>query len=184
MNTLTATAADTDKGTRLDRFLSEALPELSRSRAKTLIKEGAVSLNGRTADDPKAGVSPGDTYTLDMPDPVPATPEPEDIPLDILFEDEHLILVNKPAGMAVHPAPGSWQGTLVNALLHHSPGMADIGTVFEAAQHGIPHGMQMPAPAHAEAAQLPSTGQDEIAAPIKSEAERAVLFMYYGPEYE
>lgn len=130
MNTFTATAADTDKGTRLDRFLSEALPELSRSRAKTLIKEGAVSLNGKTADDPKAGVSPGDTYTLDMPDPVPATPEPEDIPLDILFEDEHLILVNKPSGMAVHPAPGSWQGTLVNALLHHCAGeLPGIGGV-------------------------------------------------------
>ncbi|MCH2458270.1 MAG: RluA family pseudouridine synthase [Henriciella sp.] len=130
MNRLTATATDTDKGTRLDRFLSEALPELSRSRAKALIKEGAVSLNGKTADDPKAGVSPGGTYTLDMPDPVPATPEPEDIPLDVLFEDEHLILVEKPAGMAVHPAPGSWQGTLVNALLHHCAGeLPGIGGV-------------------------------------------------------
>ena len=130
MNRLTATASDNDKGTRLDRFLSEALPELSRSRAKALIKEGTVSLNGRTADDPKAGVSPGETYTLDMPDPVPATPEPENIPLDILFEDEHLILVNKPAGMAVHPAPGSWQGTLVNALLHHCAGeLPGIGGV-------------------------------------------------------
>lgn len=130
MTTLTATATDTDKGTRLDRFLSEALPELSRSRAKTLIKEGAVSLNGKMAHDPKAGVSPGETYKLDMPDPVPATPEPEDIPLDILFEDEHLILVNKPSGMAVHPAPGSWQGTLVNALLHHCAGeLPGIGGV-------------------------------------------------------
>ncbi|RIJ23585.1 RluA family pseudouridine synthase [Henriciella barbarensis] len=130
MNRLTATATDTDKGTRLDRFLSEALPELSRSRAKALIKEGAVSLGGRPADDPKAGVSPGETYTLEMPDPVPATPEPEDIPLDILFEDEHLILVNKPSGMAVHPAPGSWQGTLVNALLHHCAGeLSGIGGV-------------------------------------------------------
>ena len=130
MNRLTATASDNDKGTRLDRFLSEALPELSRSRAKALIKEGTVSLNGRTADDPNAGVSPGETYTLDMPDPVPATPEPENIPLDILFEDEHLILVNKPAGMAVHPAPGSWQGTLVNALLHHCAGeLPGIGGV-------------------------------------------------------
>ncbi|WP_018148210.1 RluA family pseudouridine synthase [Henriciella marina] len=130
MSTLTATPSPEDQGTRLDRFLSEALPELSRSRAKTLIKEGAVSVNGRLADDPKAGVIPGETYTLDMPAPVPATPEPENIPLDILFEDEHLLLVNKPSGMAVHPAPGSWQGTLVNALLYHCAGqLPGIGGV-------------------------------------------------------
>ena len=122
MNTMTATAAPEDRGTRLDRFLSEQFSELSRSRAKALIKEGAVSVDGKMTDDPKAGVEPGRTYSLDMPDPVPATPEPEDIPLDVLFEDEHLILVNKPSGMAVHPAPGSWQGTLVNALLHHCKG--------------------------------------------------------------
>lgn len=130
MSTLTAIPTPEDKGTRLDRFLAEALPELSRSRAKTLILEGAVSVNGRPADNPKAGVIPGDTYTLDMPAPVPATPEPENIPLDILFEDEHLLLVNKPSGMAVHPAPGSWQGTLVNALLHHCAGeLPGIGGV-------------------------------------------------------
>lgn len=130
MSTLTAIPTPEDKGTRLDRFLAEALPELSRSRAKALILEGAVSVNGRPADNPKAGVIPGDTYTLDMPAPVPATPEPENIPLDILFEDEHLLLVNKPSGMAVHPAPGSWQGTLVNALLHHCAGeLPGIGGV-------------------------------------------------------
>lgn len=130
MEILSAIAEDKDEGVRLDRFLSERFETLSRSRAKTLVKEGAASCNGERIDDPRAGVVPGRTYALELPDPVPATPEPEDIPLDILFEDEHLIIINKPAGMAVHPAPGSWQGTLVNALLHHCEGeLPGIGGV-------------------------------------------------------
>lgn len=130
MNKISATAQPADNGTRLDRFLSEQIDTLSRSRAKALIKDGAVSIGDRTITDPKLAVRPGDTFDLDMPAPVPATPEPEDIALDVLFEDEHLILVNKPSGMAVHPAPGSWQGTLVNALLHHCKGeLPGIGGV-------------------------------------------------------
>ena len=134
MTVLSALAGETDKGTRLDRFLSEQFDSLSRSRAKTLVKDGVVreSRSGveEVQTDPRAGVVPGTTYIVEMPDPVPAIPEPEDIPLDILYEDEHLILVNKPAGMAVHPAPGSWQGTLVNALLHHCKGqLPGIGGV-------------------------------------------------------
>ncbi len=134
MTVLSALAGDTDKGTRLDRFLSEQFESLSRSRAKTLVKEGHVrqSRGGEASvqDDPRAPVAPGIEYTVEMPDPVPATPQPENIPLDILFEDEHLLLVDKPAGMAVHPAPGSWQGTLVNALLHHCRGqLPGIGGV-------------------------------------------------------
>ena len=134
MTVLSALAGDTDKGTRLDRFLSEQLETLSRSRAKSLVKEGHVRQSrGGTAtvqDDPRAPVAPGVEYIVEMPDPVPATPQPEDIPLDILFEDEHLLLVNKQAGIAVHPAPGSWQGTLVNALLHHCRGqLPGIGGV-------------------------------------------------------
>lgn len=130
MSKMTATAAPEDNGTRLDRFLSEQFADLSRSRAKALVKEGAVTADGNVIDDPKAAVRPGIAYALDMPPPVPATPKPEDIPLDVLFEDEHIILVNKPSGMAVHPAPGSWQGTLVNALLHHCKGeLPGIGGV-------------------------------------------------------
>ena len=134
MTVLSALAGDTDKGTRLDRFLSEQFESLSRSRAKSLIKDGHVRQsrggNASVQDDPRAPVAPGVEYILDMPDPVPATPQAENIPLDILFEDEHLLLVNKPAGMAVHPAPGSWQGTLVNALLHHCRGnLPGIGGV-------------------------------------------------------
>lgn len=85
---------------------------------------------GAALDDPRHGVVAGRDYVLNMPDLIAASPQPEDIPIDILFEDEHLILVNKPAGMAAHPAPGSWQGTLVNALLHHcKDSLAGIGGV-------------------------------------------------------
>jgi len=134
MTVLSALAAENDKGTRLDRFLSEQIDLLSRSRAKTLIKEGHVrQIVGQSEivqNDPRAPVVPGVRYILEMPEPIPAIPEPENIPLDVLFEDEHLLLVNKPAGMAVHPAPGSWQGTLVNALLHHCKGqLPGIGGV-------------------------------------------------------
>lgn len=134
MTELSALAGESDKGTRLDRFLSEQIESLSRSRAKSLIKEGHVSEKrsgeARVQSDPRKPVEPGITYAVDMPAPVPAVPEPENIPLDVLFEDAHLILVNKPAGMAVHPAPGNWQGTLVNALLHHCQGqLPGIGGV-------------------------------------------------------
>ncbi|MEL6857338.1 MAG: RluA family pseudouridine synthase [Pseudomonadota bacterium] len=134
MTELSALAGDNDKGTRLDRFLSEQIETLSRSRAKTLIKEGCVRQRKGTEEmlqaDPRASVEPGVTYLLQMPDPVPAVPQPENIPLDIVYEDGDLILINKPAGMAVHPAPGSWQGTLVNALLYHCQGqLPGIGGV-------------------------------------------------------
>lgn len=130
MQTLTATPTTEEAGTRLDRFLSQRFETLSRSRAKTLIKEGHCKADGAPLDDPRHGVIAGRDYALEMPDPVAATPEPEAIPLDVLFEDEHLIMVNKPAGMAVHPAPGSWTGTLVNALLHHcAGGLPGIGGV-------------------------------------------------------
>lgn len=119
-----------DDGKRLDSFLSEQDDSLSRSRAKALVKEGAVTCDGTVIDNPRKGVETGQTFVLQLPDPVPAEPEPEAIPLDILFEDEHLIIVNKPAGMTVHPAPGSWNGTLVNALLHHCAGqLSGIGGV-------------------------------------------------------
>lgn len=134
MTELSALATPAHSGTRLDRFLSEEIETLSRSRAKTLVKEGAVRQSAKgveaVQDDPRAGVVAGVTYIVAMPQAVAAIPEPEDIPLDVLFEDEHLIMVNKPAGMAVHPAPGSWQGTLVNALLHHCAGqLPGIGGV-------------------------------------------------------
>ena len=124
-------------GTRLDRWLATQLSDLSRSRLKGLIDDGQVIAGHDKPIDPKFKVSEGETYTLTLPDPEPATPQPEDIPLDVLFEDEHLIVIAKPYGMVVHPAPGAWSGTLVNALLHHcGDSLSGIGGV---ARPGIVH---------------------------------------------
>jgi len=130
MERFTVIAGEADRGVRLDRFLSAHLDGLSRSRVKALVKAGAASRDGHVVDDPRAGAVPGAAYALDLPDPVPAVPEPEAIALDILHEDGDLIVIDKPAGMAVHPAPGTWSGTLVNALLHHCQGrLPGIGGV-------------------------------------------------------
>ncbi len=109
-------------GGRLDAVLAKALPAFSRNRIKDLILAGAVTINGQTATEPKTKVKLADALTLAAPPPEDADPEPEDIPLDILYEDDELIVINKPVGMVVHPAPGSSNGTLVNALLFHCKG--------------------------------------------------------------
>jgi 23S rRNA pseudouridine1911/1915/1917 synthase len=117
-------------GGRLDAVLARAVPVHSRNRIKDLILSGAVTINGQTLAEPKYRVKAGETITLLAPAPVDAEPLPEDIPLAILYEDEHLIVVDKPVGMVVHPAPGSLGGTLVNALLHHcGDSLAGIGGV-------------------------------------------------------
>ncbi|MFT4549598.1 MAG: 23S rRNA pseudouridine1911/1915/1917 synthase [Verrucomicrobiales bacterium] len=120
---------ESDVGKRLDRFLAENATELSRSRLQALIKEGAITLNSKGAK-PRQSLSLGDQIVVKIPDPTPAEALPEDIPLDVLFEDEHLLVVNKDSGLVVHPAAGNWDGTLVNALLHHCRGrLASIGGV-------------------------------------------------------
>ncbi|WIY52279.1 RluA family pseudouridine synthase [Devosia sp. YIM 151766] len=106
-------------GGRLDVVLARAHDALSRNRIKDLILTGAVSVDGRPVGEPKYRVKPGETIILLAPPPEDPDPQPENIPLDILYEDEHLIVINKPVGMVVHPAPGSPSGTLVNALIHH-----------------------------------------------------------------
>jgi len=125
-----------EAGGRVDKFLAERLPELSRARIQALMSEGRVSRDGAPVADPSAQAQAGD-YRLDIPPPAPALPQAEAIALTILFEDQHLIVVDKPAGMAAHPAPGSESGTLVNALLHHcGSSLAGIGGV---ARPGIVH---------------------------------------------
>jgi 23S rRNA pseudouridine1911/1915/1917 synthase len=119
MQHLSFTAQDQDRGERLDRFLADAASDLSRARVQALIKDGQVSVNGAAVTSPKHRVQPGDAVALSMPEPEPAEPQPEDIPLDILFEDDDIIVIDKPAGLVVHPAPGHATGTLVNALLAH-----------------------------------------------------------------
>lgn len=106
-------------GSRLDAALAKVHTVLSRSRIKDLILEGAVTINGKPVSEPKYRLTAGETIVLLAPLPEDADPEPQDIPLDILFEDDQLIVINKPVGMVVHPAPGSPDKTLVNALLFH-----------------------------------------------------------------
>jgi 23S rRNA pseudouridine1911/1915/1917 synthase len=123
-------------GERLDRWLA-AVSGLSRSRVRALIEEGRLTAGEAGETDPSARVRPGAAYRLDAPAPVAADPRPEAIPLVVLHEDAHLIVVDKPAGLVVHPAAGQPAGTLVNALLHHcGPSLAGIGGV---ARPGIVH---------------------------------------------
>ena len=114
---------------RLDAFLAARLPELSRSRIQALIREQFIIVNGLPAK-PRDAVKAGDLIAIALPEAVPLENEPQEIPLEILFEDDDLIVINKAHGMVVHPAPGNPDGTLVNALLHHCKGrLSGIGGV-------------------------------------------------------
>jgi 23S rRNA pseudouridine1911/1915/1917 synthase len=124
-------------GWRLDRALAAAVPTLSRERLKTLIRTGAVESAGKPLRDPATKVRGDESFRVAVPEPEPAHNEPQDIPLTIVFEDQHLLVVDKPAGLVVHPAAGNLDGTLVNALLHHCGGsLSGIGGV---ARPGIVH---------------------------------------------
>ena len=135
--TFTLSANPADAGQRLDKFLAARLPDLSRARLQALIADGTVRRDGLQIADGSARVKPGERFSVTVPDARPATPSPEAIPLDVLYEDEHLLVLEKPAGMVVHPAPGHSTGTLVHALLHHCAGsLSGIGGVL---RPGIVH---------------------------------------------
>jgi 23S rRNA pseudouridine1911/1915/1917 synthase len=124
-------------GERLDKALALQLPQLSRARVQALMAAGGVGLDGRAVHDASAKAKVGQAYSVRVPPPEPATPQAQAIPLTVLFEDADLIVVDKPAGMAAHPAPGSPDRTLVNALLHHCAGsLSGIGGVM---RPGIVH---------------------------------------------
>jgi 23S rRNA pseudouridine1911/1915/1917 synthase len=124
-------------GWRLDRALALAVPTLSRERLKALIRSGAVETGGQVVRDPATRVRGNESLSVAVPEPQPAHNVPQDIPLKVVFEDEHLLVVDKPAGLVVHPAAGNLDGTLVNALLHHCAGnLSGIGGV---ARPGIVH---------------------------------------------
>ncbi len=108
-----------DAGARLDKFLAIALPELSRTRIKALIRAGRLAAGGETIADPSYRVKPGESFDLTVPEAAPAIPRGQAIDLAVVYEDSELIVVDKPAGMVVHPAPGNPDGTLVNALIAH-----------------------------------------------------------------
>ena len=121
---------------RLDKALAEA-SGLSRERVKGLIADGAVRVSGRAAANPSARVPQGAAFAITLPPLAPLEAEPQDIPLNIVFEDDHLVVVDKPAGMVVHPAAGNRDGTLVNALLHHCSGR--LSGINGVARPGIVH---------------------------------------------
>lgn len=118
---------DKTSAERLDKFLTELLPEFSRSRIQGLIADGFVDVNGRAAKKAGQTLEAGATLTVRIPPPVPTNLVAEEIPLDIIFENNDLLVVNKPAGMVVHPAAGHAQGTLVNAVLGYDAELEGIG---------------------------------------------------------
>jgi 23S rRNA pseudouridine1911/1915/1917 synthase len=136
-NIRTALAPPDAAGARVDAWLGGLWPDLSRSRVQGLIGAGKLSADGALVTQAKDKVRAGATYALTLPPPEPAAPAPEALPLNIAYEDAHLIVINKPSGMAMHPAPGSMRGTLVNALLAHcGESLSGIGGV---ARPGIVH---------------------------------------------
>lgn len=131
------TAEESDAGTRLDKFLSTKFSEFSRSRVQALIDEGHVFCDGKKTLDASAKVKAGQQYEVHVPEAKPSHIVAQNIPLDIVYEDAHLLVLNKPAGLTVHPAPGHADGTLVNALLAHcGSSLSGIGGV---ARPGIVH---------------------------------------------
>jgi 23S rRNA pseudouridine1911/1915/1917 synthase len=134
---LVVTAGETPK--RLDLFLANREPTLSRSALQRLIQDGRITVNGLPAK-PSQKIKPGDRIVLEIPRPEPLEMKPEPIPLDVVYEDEAILVLNKPAGLVVHPAPGHWSGTLINALLHHfdSP-QGSLSTIGGKERPGLVH---------------------------------------------
>lgn len=132
-----ARIADTADGWRLDRALADAVPTMSRERLKVLISSGAVTGPQGLVRDPAKKALGGGLYSVEVPDPKPAHNEAQEIPLQIVYEDEHLIVIDKQAGLVVHPAAGNLDGTLVNALLHHCQG--SLSGIGGEARPGIVH---------------------------------------------
>ena len=122
---------------RLDVYLAGSVPDLSRSRAKALIEDGRATVGGVESREPRRPVKAGDIVTLELPPPVPATPQGEIMPLDVVYEDDDLVVIDKPVGLVVHPAAGNQTGTLVNALIAHcGESLSGIGGVM---RPGIVH---------------------------------------------
>jgi len=162
--------------TRIDAYLAEQIPELSRSRIARLLEEGRVRLNGRV---PKKSDRPevGDLIEVEIPPPEPMRLEPEAIPLEIIYEDADLAVIEKPAGLVVHPAPGHRSGTLVHALLHHLDDLSGIGGIL---RPGIVHRLDR------ETSGLMIVAKDDIAhrrlarALKRREVERGYLVAAWG----
>ncbi|MBN2470487.1 MAG: RluA family pseudouridine synthase [Anaerolineae bacterium] len=128
-------ADDADAGVRLDKLVADQVEDLSRTRIQALIKDGSVTVNGEVLK-PSYRIELGDRIAVHLPEPETSEVVPEDIPLDVLYEDDDLIAINKPAGMVVHPSYGHTSGTLVNAVLYRWPELREVGDTYRA---GIVH---------------------------------------------
>lgn len=162
---------------RLDRYLAEHLADLSRSRLQQLIELGLVQVNGHICTSKKATVKVGDRIQVNIPAVQPLELKPEEIPLDILYEDDSLLIINKPAGLVVHPAPGHSSGTLVNALLAHCPNLPGIGGVQ---RPGIVHRLDKDTTGAIAIAKT-DLAQQHLQAQLKAKtARREYLGIVYG----
>lgn len=137
LETLEFDITEAEKGTRLDLVLSAALEDYSRSFVQKMFENGCVSVNGEVCLTKKHKAAAGDKVEVRVPQPEKLEVTPEDIPLDIVYEDDQLLVVNKPAGMVVHPAPGNYSGTLVNALMYHCGD--DLSSINGVIRPGIVH---------------------------------------------
>ncbi|PIG95116.1 RluA family pseudouridine synthase [Gloeocapsopsis sp. IPPAS B-1203] len=162
---------------RLDRYLAQELPDLSRSRIQNLIEQGQVQVNDQVCTSKKVTVKPGDRITIKIPEAQPLDLQPENIPLDILYEDDSVLIINKPAGLVVHPAPGHAGGTLVNALLAHCPNLPGIGGVQ---RPGIVHRLDKDTTGAIAVAKT-DFAQQHLQAQLKAKtAHREYLGVVYG----
>ena len=176
--TYTVHVNDDKAGGRLDKVLADALGELSRSRIQALIAQGRVYLDGEVVTDAAAKVRTGDAWEVRVPPLAPAAPQAIAIPLDVVFEDDHLIVVDKPAGMVVHPAAGHVNDTLVNALLHHCHGsLSGIGGVT---RPGIVHRLDKDTSGLMVAAKSDSTHQELAKQFADHSIERSYLATVWG----
>lgn len=163
---------------RLDRWLATAMGDLSRSRVKALIEQGHVTRDGAVARDPSEAVRPGARYTLTLPPPAPATPAAQRMDLSVLFEDDHLIVLDKPAGLVVHPAPGNLDGTLVNALLAHAG--EELPVIGGAVRPGIVHRLDKDTSGVMVVAKTDRAHQALSEAFAARDLERAYLALVWG----
>jgi len=172
------TADAAQAGRRLDRFLADAIGTVSRSRVKLLIEAGHARQGETTLHEPAEPVRAGATYSLTLPPPAPASQQPQAIALTILYEDAHVIVVDKPAGLVVHPAPGNPDGTLVNALLAHcGPGFTGIGAER---RPGIVHRLDKDTSGIMVAAKTQAANDALTAAFAARDLDRAYLALVWG----
>ena len=168
--------SEAESGRRLDRVLADLWPDLSRTQIARWMKEGRVTVDGREAA-PKDDARPGALVHIELPAPEPSVLAPEDIPLAIVHEDEHLLVVNKPAGMVVHPGAGNRAGTLVHALLAHAPGIASVGG---AGRPGIVHRLDKDTSGLLVVAKTPATYLRLVEAIARREVNREYLTIVWG----